>query len=246
MSISDKSQQRGGIVLLVLLMLLVFTIIATASLRFIVRQSNQAVLQEQEEQAFGIADAGVNYVLWLLSGTGGNFTPLQLVAAPPSSTQNHPVTDTASQKVGEFDLYFGPACSDYVEFRSVGYDLLKTNLCQVVDGKAQLFTNGEYKIVKWNHLVGYQCNQTYLPPSPAPCGSPLPSPSVSPTPSFSPLPSPSSSPTTTPLLTPSPVATPTPSPFSCVPPGAACGSSFGTCCSGFTCVTGFCTDSSTP
>lgn len=167
--ISPQRYQAGGIVLLVLFMLLVFVIISAASMRIIARQANQTTLQEQEEQAFEIADAGVNYVLWLLSTTGGNLTPPQLLAAPPASATNHPVTDRNNQVIGKFNLFFGPACSDALTFRAVGYDQIKTNLCQVIDAKVQRFVSGEYKLVKWDHLVSYPCDQNYVPPSPAVC-----------------------------------------------------------------------------
>lgn len=165
--------QRGGILLLVLLMLLVFMIISVAGLRFIVRQSHQTVLQEQEEQAFAIADAGVSYTMWLLSAAGGNFTPQQLVASPPPSARNHSLTNTAGETIGKFDVFYGPACSDYLEFRSIGYDMVKTDLCQVVTGKVQQFTSGEFKLIKWDHLLGYPCNQAFQP-TPAACPSPTP------------------------------------------------------------------------
>lgn len=165
--------QRGGILLLVLLMLLILMIISAASVRFIVRQAHQTVLQEQEEQAFAIADAGVNYTVWLLAATGGNFTPQQLVASPPPSTKNHPVTDATGETIGKFDIFFGPACTDSLEFRSVGYDAGQPTLCQVVNGKVQQFTSGEFKLITWDHLLGYPCTQGYQPPPPA-CPSPTP------------------------------------------------------------------------
>lgn len=162
--------------LLVLLMLLVFVIISVAAVRFIARQSTQGVLQEQEEQAFGIADAGVNYTLWLLASTGGNFSPPNLVAAPPAATRNHPVTNHEGQVVGTFDLWFGPACPDSLAFRAVGYDVLKRDLCQVIDASAVRFATGWYRVTTWNHLAGYPCDQVYVPPSPPVCTSPSPPP----------------------------------------------------------------------
>lgn len=190
---APSTKQQGSVLLLVVLMLLVFAIIAGASIRFIARQSNQTVQQEQEEQAFEIADAGANYVLWLLSASGGNKSPLSLVASPPPSTRDHAIANQAGQSIGKFDLFFGPACPDSLSFRSVGYDQIKTNLCQVVDGTAKLFSNGEYRLIKWDHLVGYPCNQSYVPPSPEACApqgllgsSPSPSSTPTPTPSCNP------------------------------------------------------------
>ena len=73
--------ERGGITLLTLMMLVLFIIIFGASSRWIARQSRGTVEQEQEEQAFGLADTGINYTSWLLlpMPRGGGLDPVGLV-----------------------------------------------------------------------------------------------------------------------------------------------------------------------
>ncbi len=173
MSPSRTASIQGSVMLLVMLMLILFVMIMAASVRFIARQSQQTVLQEQEEQAFEIADAGINYALWLLGEAGGGFTPQEIVANPPASATDHVVRTATGGTVGEFDLVFGPACSEWVQVRSFGYDQIKTELCQVIDAQINRFASGDLRITRWDHLVGYPCVSTYTP-APQPTCAPGP------------------------------------------------------------------------
>lgn len=151
-----RREQRGGIMLLTLFILIMFIIILSAFLRFIILQSSLGTKQEQEEQAFEIADAGINYATWLLSDAVGTYTPQQLQDAPPSETQDHPVTNQAGEVMGHFSLTFSEATPTSVFIRSVGVDVVQLDLCQVIEARAQE-VNGDFQIVRWNHLVGYPC-----------------------------------------------------------------------------------------
>ncbi|MEX1997961.1 MAG: PilX N-terminal domain-containing pilus assembly protein [Candidatus Andersenbacteria bacterium] len=157
---------RGSIMLLVLILLVVFVIIMTASVRFIARQSTQTANQEQEEQAFEIADAGINYTLWLLDSEGGNFTPEQLEAGPDgggpptADTENHLIHNDQSELIGRFSLDFSDAdnVAGVLTVRATGKDEIKPDLCQVIEAKVQKDANGEYRLYRWDHLVGYPCS----------------------------------------------------------------------------------------
>lgn len=155
--LQTRNKKSGSITLIVLLMLIVFVLIFTASIQFIARQSRELTDQEQEEQAFGLADSGVQYTLWLLSPNGGNRTPTDLQSNPPATLTDHAVHDADGSALGTFTVTLTSADSGSLALTSTGYDAVKTNRCQTITARLQRSTTGQYKITQWDNHVGYAC-----------------------------------------------------------------------------------------
>lgn len=135
--------------LVIFTMFLVF-VIATAGL--VSRQFHVIVDQEQEEQAFQLADAGVNYAVWLLQNNLVNL-------ASPAGVNDHEITDftkNPEELIGTFDLSFatqsgaasGPVL---VNVTSVGEDAVKKDRKQTIDARLYSADRAAYAIIGWNH-----------------------------------------------------------------------------------------------
>ena len=66
------SFQRGGILIMTLVFVVMFVVIFVALTRLVTSSYHQAVLQAQDEVAFQIAEAGLNYGRWRLSHDKNN------------------------------------------------------------------------------------------------------------------------------------------------------------------------------
>lgn len=146
--------QTGGIMLLVLMLLIVFITIMSATLRYVIRQSHETVDQEQEEQAFNIADSGVSYVLWLLDPgpTGGQIQPTSV------GVINQAVYDNIGNQIGVFTIDNIVAGTGEIAFSSIGRDLVLVDRCQVIEVELrQVESGGQFIVTDWDHQVGYPC-----------------------------------------------------------------------------------------
>lgn len=151
--IKDRAQ-TGGIMLLVLMLLIVSITIMSATLRYVIRQSHETVDQEQEEQAFNIADSGVSYVLWLLDPglTGGQNQPADI------GVINQAVYDNLGNQIGVFTIDNVVAGTGEISFGSIGRDLTLVDRCQVVKVELrQVEVGGQFILTDWDHQVGYPC-----------------------------------------------------------------------------------------
>lgn len=156
---------------LLLSLLLVFLIILGASVRAVSRQARETTNQVQEEQAFHLAEAGVQYTLWLLDPDGGGYLP---AALPPVTA--HPVIDAAGKTVGTFFLVFSNGQPDSVTVTSIGKDAVIMNRCQTIVADIAA-SDGVYRVVSWDHLVSTGCTGGPALPSvpgasPPPVGTP--------------------------------------------------------------------------
>lgn len=140
--------------LLILMLMIVFIVIVSATLRYVVRQSHETVDQEQEEQAFNIADSGVSYVLWLL-----NPEPDGMAKLPGDIvTITQTVRDEADNEIGNFTIDNIVADTSEIKFTSTGKDKVLTDRCQVINVELkQLVADEPYIVTGWDHLVGYPC-----------------------------------------------------------------------------------------
>jgi len=163
----EGGDQRGGVMLLVLVLLIVFIVMMSATLRYVIRQSHETVDQEQEEQAFNAADAGISYALWLLNPNlhDPDINPFDIrqMAQNPHDTvvTNHPVQDDNGMLIGTFtfdDLNSVQPGHNYMNFRSIGQDAVLTDRCQAIRATLREVVSGEpYVVVSWDHQVGYPC-----------------------------------------------------------------------------------------
>jgi hypothetical protein len=155
-SYRENKTEQGGVLLLVMVIMIVFIAMTTYTLRFVVRQSHETVNQEQEEQAFGAADSGVSYTLWLLNPSGGNYDTGDIAAL--SAITDHPVTDNLGRQIGTFSLVDIVAGTRFLQLRSVGKDAVLSNKCQTIFVKLRQLELGEpYVVTQWDHQVGVSC-----------------------------------------------------------------------------------------
>jgi hypothetical protein len=169
----------GSILLMTLVMFGMFSIVTISVIGFINAQQHAVSEQEQREQAFGLAEAGVHYTLWALES--GTYDPQALKAQTTPVVQQ--VNDPNTKKLlGDFTLTFGvtgAVGSEIVTVASVGHDATRNNLCATVIGQLQragASTDGTtipYKIIGWNRQPS--CNQNPALPSPSVAVSPSPS-----------------------------------------------------------------------
>ncbi|MDP3997965.1 MAG: hypothetical protein U1C49_00480 [Candidatus Andersenbacteria bacterium] len=144
--------QRGGITLLVLVTMIVLAIIVAVSVQFISGQTSQLTNKKQEQQAFGLADAGVQYAIWLLAENGGHKKPADLEGV------HRDIKGTDGQVMGFFDLSGVAVDSNgNITFTSTGKDIIKQNICQIVDVRLSINVEGDYKITGWNQRPGNKC-----------------------------------------------------------------------------------------
>lgn len=136
-----------------LVILGVFLVMAMATVGLISRQFHEIVGQEQEEQAFQIAEAGVNYAAWLMDNGLVSYQS-------PQPVLGYKVTDetkTPSPELGTFDLSFqvvtygGPTGPVSVRVTSVGKDAVLLNRSQTIEAVIESTDLDTFKITLWDH-----------------------------------------------------------------------------------------------
>lgn len=87
----------GGILIMTLVFVVMFAVIFTAIAGLVNRTYHESVLQAQDETAFQIAEAGLNYARWRLAHDPDNF-----------STETKTVTDQLAGDIGSYAVEFTP------------------------------------------------------------------------------------------------------------------------------------------
>lgn len=143
----------GGALLMTLVILGVFLIIMAATVRLINRQFHEIVGQEQEEQAFQIAEAGVSYAVWLMdSGLVDYQDPQPVVGYQVTDQTKDPV-----EVLGTFDLsldviyYAGPAGPSAVRVTSTGTDAVLVKRTQTIEAVVQSDDLDTFRVIEWDH-----------------------------------------------------------------------------------------------
>ena len=209
-----RFSQHGSTTLLTLVLLLITILILASLAQLISRQSNTIVNQEQEEQAFGAADAGVEYVKWLLKA---GQSPSDIATNPP---QNQVLNTISNFSLPQTHIQ---TTDTSISFRVEGHDHHNPNVCQIVDATLCQSNNGAWPAVQWQHYVTPNCNNAPTP-SYTSCPGSLLAAAATPTPTPTPPP-----PASTPTPTPAPAVTPTPTP---VPPATPTPTPVTTACGG--------------
>jgi len=136
-----------------LVILGLFMVMMLATTALINRQFKEIVGQEQEEQAFQIAEAGVSYTLWLLGNGLIDF-------ANPRGISDYAVTDHTKdppEVLGTFDLEFTIEVHDPVNGRvalravSTGTDQELTDRKQVIEVVIYSDDLDIFNVVEWDH-----------------------------------------------------------------------------------------------
>ncbi|HBE90741.1 MAG: hypothetical protein A3E37_02085 [Candidatus Andersenbacteria bacterium RIFCSPHIGHO2_12_FULL_46_9] len=150
---NSKNNQAGGVMLLVLIIMIIFIVIASATLRYVIRQSHETIDQEQEEQAFNAADSGVSYVYWLLDPAGGQKVVTDIQAVTKT------VYDDLDAAIGTFTIDDIVTDTNEIEFTSTGRDIALPDRCQVIQVRLrQVEANERHVLTDWDNLVGYPCS----------------------------------------------------------------------------------------
>lgn len=159
MSVNPFSRlDKGGVTILVLSLAIVFSIIAATSAQLVTRQNRETIDQEQEEQAFGLADAGVYYTQWLLDPNGAALSVDDLLNNPPSETTNHAITTNGGETIGTFTITFlAGADNDFIDISVEGKDF-GVDICQDVMATLTRFDTEEFLITDWEHDSPRECS----------------------------------------------------------------------------------------
>lgn len=135
-----------------LVILGVFMIMMAASAGLINRQFNQVVGQEQEEQAFQIAEAGVSYALWLMDQDLVDFNNPQGITGYEVKDQ----TVEPPEVLGTFDLTFQtiaftPGASVSIRVVAEGEDAVLTTRKQTIEAVIHSDNLDDFRVVEWDH-----------------------------------------------------------------------------------------------
>lgn len=130
----------------------VFMVMMAGAAGLINRQFNQVVGQEQEEQAFQIAEAGVNYALWLMDQDLVDFNN-------PQPITNYEITDATVEPpevLGTFDLTFqtiafAPGASVSIRVVAEGEDLVLKERKQTIEAVIHSDDLDQFRVVEWDH-----------------------------------------------------------------------------------------------
>ncbi len=149
--------QRGAVMTITLMFLVILLVVVTAWLNFAVRQSHQVVDQEQEEQAFHIAEAGVEYTLFLLNS--GTYAPTGLIS---EGSLVRAVSDSSGNIIGAAELSFQPGGAGVpLKVSSLGHDLTVERRCQLITAEAADMTGAvggtRYYVRSWDHELDVEC-----------------------------------------------------------------------------------------
>jgi Tfp pilus assembly protein PilX len=126
-----------------------FVVMLLAGMRLISLQFRQAVDQEQRNQAFQVAEAGVQYSVWLLNEAEvpyGSLTPIT----------DHEVQDPGSGEViGTFTVEYTTDTSNgpvIVTATSTGQDALRSDFRETVVARLRREASGKFSLLTWHHL----------------------------------------------------------------------------------------------
>ena len=150
---SYASLTRGGALLVTLVILAMFLVMAVATVGLINRQFKQIVGQEEADQAFQTAEAGINYASWLLDNGLVDYHD-------PQPIQGYQVTDQTKNPplvLGTFDLtfsvisYAGPLGPAAVRVVSVGKSAVPLPRPETIEAVIASKDMDTFRITQWDH-----------------------------------------------------------------------------------------------
>src|ERR1700691_3482657 len=108
-------------------LIIAFSIMAGAAVELAVSNLSVSENLVQSQQAFNIAEAGINYYMWHLNHNATDYRDGQSTPATPNATlgygpYTHTYTDTNGVTLGTYTLWINPASngSTIVTVRSIG------------------------------------------------------------------------------------------------------------------------------
>jgi Tfp pilus assembly protein PilX len=151
-----SSQQRGDILIMTLLLLVTFIVIITAWVQFAARQAHVVADQEQEERAFGAAEAGLRYAMFLLNSDAKEPDELENLAGQEVTG---PAGGTA---VGTYSLKFDGGGVP-LAVTAIGRSQNVADRCQTIDAIIDSFEGAlgdtQYYVSQFNHRTSIDCEE---------------------------------------------------------------------------------------
>lgn len=138
---------------MVLVLLVVFTVIISAVLQYIGRQSHDISARQAALHAQSIAETGVARALWYLQPGGGDKAGVDAAGGDQSSAKvSTTVLNTifpATQAVNFLEFTDYDTSDKALAVRSLGTYIGRPNTCQAVEADIHELTGGDYAITKW-------------------------------------------------------------------------------------------------
>lgn len=151
-----KNKQRGDILIMTLFLLVVFVVIMTAWAQFASRQAHTVTNQEQEEQAFAVAEAGIERSLFLLNS--GVHEPDTMISN--GSIVDEVINPETGEVTGTYVLSFSGGGTT-LNVTSVGYDFIQAERCQEIDAVIETVTGAlsaaQYYVNEFDHELDTVC-----------------------------------------------------------------------------------------
>lgn len=149
----QKAKSENGFIIPAVLSLMVALSIITSAVVILIDSNFSLVSRNiQSQQAFNIAEAGINYYLWHLSHNATDYKDGQSTPATPTSLGYGPYThnyvDALAKNEGTFKLYINPVGggSSIVKVRSIG-QVKNTDFTRTVEAQIGAPSFASYAIL---------------------------------------------------------------------------------------------------
>ena len=149
---SRLDKENGFIIPAILSLMVALSIITGAVVLLIDSNFSLVGRNIQSQQAFNIAEAGLNYYLWHLSHAPNDYKDGQNTPSTPTSLGYgpyvHDYVDSQLKNVGDFTLYINPTVngSSVVKVRSIG-KVAGTNITRTIDAQIGAPSFASYAVV---------------------------------------------------------------------------------------------------
>ena len=144
---------KGGILLTTLVLFLLFIIMMVAAIDYVNQQYKAATDQEEVQRSFRVAEAGVDYTMFLLGQSVQTMTSLKAQGTSAAQTVKEPNT---SNVIGSFvNTYSEPtggATTEAIQVISKG-TISNNNRCETVRAVIER-KNDRYSLTAWDHVLG--------------------------------------------------------------------------------------------
>lgn len=143
-----QRKSAGYLIVLVLVFGAIFFLILAAFMGFVINQKVVQRVKQNEEMAFGIAEAGLNYYKWFLAHNPNDVTNGSTTAAQPYVIE---YSDPEGGPIGAFELQVtgNEVCGDItsVDIRSTGYTYTEPDRTRVLQARYARPTVSEYSYI---------------------------------------------------------------------------------------------------
>jgi len=168
----EKNRQKGAILVYIIIVIAIFLIITPPLVANFLAKMQLMRLSMQKEQAFQIAEAGINYYQWHLAHYQTDYTDYQGVGALPDALApgtvmgpfEHDYTDKDTQEViGRFSLLITSplAGSTIVTIQSTGWTTQNPNIKRTITVRYGIPSLAKYSILNNGEVWIYYSPQIF-------------------------------------------------------------------------------------